>query len=76
MVLKALDTKRDQIVAIKVFDKSKMTFNQLKFASRERFFMSQLKNENVMQLLDSHEDETRMYFVMELMADDLRNVFN
>ena len=36
--------------------------------------MSKLNHENIISLIDSYEDDYCLYLVMDLMADDVRNV--
>ena len=38
--------------------------------------MSTFEHPNIMKLLDKYEDEQMLCLVMELMADDLRNIVN
>lgn len=38
--------------------------------------MSFLDHDNVMKIRDKFEDEQHIYFIMDLMVDDLRNLFN
>ena len=38
--------------------------------------MSFLDHENVMKIRNKFEDEQHIYFIMDLMVDDLRNLFN
>ena len=38
--------------------------------------MHKMDHPNVMKLTDCHEDNQYIYLVMDLMADDLRNIIN
>ena len=62
-------------MAVKVFDKQGMSTDELKAANKERMYLSILKHDHVMHLIDNHEDESHLYLVMDLMIDDFRNVY-
>lgn len=63
-------------VAIKMFKKKDATPKYLNAARFERKVMKSLNHDNIMSLLDQHEDDEVMYLVMDLMTDDLRNIIN
>lgn len=43
-------------------------------ARQEKSIMSGLNHVNIISLIESYEDDYCLYLVMDLMADDLRNV--
>lgn len=43
-------------------------------ARQEIQLLSKLNHENVISLIDFYEDDYCLYLVMDLMADDVRNV--
>lgn len=72
----AYDKIKKEEVAVKVFDKAIMNDWEKRCAKREQSIMSFLNHKNIMRLRNKYEEEECFYFVMDLMVDDLRNLFN
>lgn len=51
-----------------------MNEHELDSARKEKEIMNGLDHSNIINLIESYEDEECLYIVMDLMADDLRNV--
>lgn len=53
-----------------------MDENQLFAARLEKQIISNLDHENIIHLIESFEDDFCIYLVMDMMADDVRNVMD
>lgn len=73
-VTKGFDLQKQKYVAVKTYVKAQMDEHELDAARHEKQIMSQLDHQNIIGLTESYEDDYCLYLVMDMMADDLRNV--
>ena len=73
-VTKGFDLQRQKYVAVKTYLKEEMGQLQLEAARQETSIMNGLSHKNIINLIETYEDDYCLYLVMDLMADDLRNV--
>ena len=73
-ISKGFDLQRQKYVAVKIYVKARISSCQLSAARQEKQIMSGLNHLNIISLIESYEDDYCLYLVMDMMADDLRNV--
>lgn len=64
-VYKGLDTKNDEIIAIKVIDKFQIKKNVIDRLKEEIKLLNDIEHENIINLKDFTEDEYHYYLIME-----------
>lgn len=67
-VRKARKKKTNQVVAVKIIDKTGLSQRELKGLSKEVNILKSLRHKNVVQFYDSFEEEDVMYVVMEYVG--------
>lgn len=76
IVYVVFDSKLEKIVALKAYLKKELSSLVLKGAKMEGEIMSKLRHPNILRLNDSLETKHCYYLVMDMMTNDLRNLFN
>ena len=75
-IQKVWDQELGKPVAVKVLDVSQSTsFRRRKAAFNEAIIMSNFDHENIMALREILQSDDHIHLVMDLMVDDLRNIF-
>ena len=77
-IRKAIDPRNGNKFAIKFINKQNANIGTIKAARFEAEIMEHLltDHENIMNVKDTYEDDRAMCLVMDLMADDVRNIKN
>lgn len=71
-VVRGYDLFNDNLpVAVKVVSKAKLSRSAASDLRREADIMRRMNHPNIMQLLDSYEDQNHIYMMMELFQTDL-----
>eukprot|EP01102_Stenamoeba_stenopodia_P007541 TRINITY_DN2113_c0_g1_i2.p1 TRINITY_DN2113_c0_g1~~TRINITY_DN2113_c0_g1_i2.p1 ORF type:complete len:318 (-),score=64.64 TRINITY_DN2113_c0_g1_i2:260-1213(-) len=71
-VVKGYDLYNDNMpVAVKVVSKARLSRSAAADLRREAEMMKRMNHPNIMQLLDSYEDQNHIYLIMELFETDL-----
>ena len=73
-IIKANDMVEQCHVAVKVFFKSNMSYEEWQAIQFERSIMLMIEHPNIMPLKDYYEDDQNIYLVMDYMVNDLRNM--